>query len=278
MYADSLISCSVTCTINKATRITTSTETFMEHIYTNNQSKKYLSGITLSAALSDHLGTFIAIPAKKLDKPNVGDGRLLIRDMSKFNADNFLEDLNAALEVVNFNERSSVNETFEKFLAVFTETANEHAPMKRASRTEKRIRSKLWLSSSLLKSIRKKKQLFKRYLKTKDKLAHAEYKSYRNALDQDAKQMHYRDLLKENQGNCDKIWKIVNELANIKTKSRTNRNELITEDGKILASSDEIAEGLNEHFANIGPKMAELISPVNNSIRLSCDKSCKNSF
>ena len=53
--------------------------------------------------------------------------------------------------------------------------------------------------------------------------------------------MHYRDLLKENQGNCDKIWKIVNELANIKRKSRTDPNELITEDGEILASSDEIA-------------------------------------
>ena len=59
--------------------------------------------------------------------------------MSKFNADNFLKDVNAAPEVVNFNERSSVNETFEKFLAVFTRTANGHAPMKRASRTGKKL-------------------------------------------------------------------------------------------------------------------------------------------
>ena len=117
MYADSLISYSVKCTTNKATRKASSTDTLVDHIYANNQSKKYLSGITLSADLFDHLGTFIVIglPAKKLDRPNVGDGHLLIRDMSKFNADNFLEDLNAALEVVNFNERSSVNETFEKF-------------------------------------------------------------------------------------------------------------------------------------------------------------------
>ena len=67
--------------------------------------------------------------------------------------------------------------------------------------------------------------------------------------------------------------KIVNELANIKTKSRIDPNEVITEDGKILASSDEIAEDLNEHFANIGPKMEELIFPVNDSICMSCDKS-----
>ena len=70
MSADSLISCSIKCTINKATRITISNETLIDHIYTNNQSKKYFSGITPSADLSDHLGTFIAIPAKKLDRPN----------------------------------------------------------------------------------------------------------------------------------------------------------------------------------------------------------------
>ena len=81
--------------------------------------------------------------------------------------------------------------------------------------------------------------------------------------------MHYRDLLEENQGNCDKIWKIVNELANIKIKSQTDPNELITEDWKILASSEEIAEGLNKHFADVGSKMAELIFPVNDSIRMS---------
>ena len=72
--------------------------------------------------------------------------------------------------------------------------------------------------------------------------------------------------------------KIVNELTDIKTKSRIDPNEVITEDGKILASSDEIAKGFNEHFANIGPKMAELIFPVNDSICMSSDKSWKNSF
>ena len=90
--------------------------------------------------------------------------------------------------------------------------------------------------------------------------------------------MHHRNLLKENQGNCDITWKIVNELSNIKTKSRTDPNEPITKDGKILASLDEIAEGLSEHFANIGPKMAELIFPVDDSIRMSCNKSRENSF
>ena len=72
--------------------------------------------------------------------------------------------------------------------------------------------------------------------------------------------MHYHELLKDNNGDSNKIWKIVNELASIKTKARVDPTELITENGKILTNSDEIAESLNEHYVNIGPKMAESIS------------------
>ena len=72
--------------------------------------------------------------------------------------------------------------------------------------------------------------------------------------------MHYHELLKDNKGDSNKIWKIVNELSSIKTKARVDPTELITENGKILTNSDEIAESLNEHFVNIGPKMAESIS------------------
>ena len=188
---------------------------------------------------------------------------MLIRDMSKFNAKFFLGDLSAALDMLYFNEKVCVNENFEKFVSVFTETMNNHAPMRRASRKEKKIKSKPWLSSSLLKSIRKKNQLFQKYLKTKNSLVSSEYKAYRNTLNRTingAKRMHYHELLKDNKGDSTKIWKIVNELASIKTKARVDPTELITDNGKILTNSDEIAESLNEHFVNIGPKMAESIS------------------
>ena len=261
MYADSLIGCSVKCTINKPTRITDCSETLLDHVYTNNPNNKYLSGITLSADLSDHLGTFISVPTKKLNI--IYKEPMLIRDMSKFDTKFFLEDLSAALDMLYFNEKVCVNENFEKFVSVFTETINNHAPMRRASRKEKKIKSKPWLSSSLLKSIRKKNQLFQKYLKTKNSLVSSEYKAYRNTLNRTingAKRMHYHELLKDNKGDSNKIWKIVNELASIKTKARVDPTELITENGKILTNSDEIAESLNEHFVNIGPKMAESIS------------------
>ena len=169
---------------------------------------------------------------------------MLIRDMSKFDTKLFLGDLSAALDMLYFNEEVCVNENFEKFVSVFTETINNHAPMRRASRKEKKIKSKPWLSSSLLKSIRKKNQLFQKYLKTKNSLVSSEYKAYRNTLNRTingAKRMHYHELLKDNKGDGNKIWKVVNELASIKTKARVDPTELITENGKILTNSDEIA-------------------------------------
>ena len=147
MYADSLIGCLVKCTINKPPRITDCSETLLDHVYTNNPNNKYLSGITLSADLSDHLGTFITVPTKKLDI--IHKEPMLIRDMSKFDTKFFLGDLGAALDMLYFNEKDCVNENFEKFVSVFTETINNHAPMRRASRKEKKIKSKPWLSSSL---------------------------------------------------------------------------------------------------------------------------------
>ena len=127
----------------------------------------------------DHLGTFITVPTKKLDI--IHKEPMLIRGMSKFDAKFFL-DLSAALDMLYFNEKVCVNENFEKFVSVFTETINNHAPMRSASRKEKKIKSKPWLSSSLLKSIRKKNQLFQKYLKTKNSLVSSEYKAYRNTL------------------------------------------------------------------------------------------------
>ena len=88
---------------NKPTRITACSETLLDHVYTNNPNNKYLSGITLSADLSDHLGTFISVPTKKLDI--IHKEPMLIRDMSKFDTKFFLGDLSAALDMLYFNEK-----------------------------------------------------------------------------------------------------------------------------------------------------------------------------
>ena len=77
--------------------------------------------------------------------------------MNNFNYEMFLEELENHLQVESFAESDPVNKQFEAFYKIFHETIDKFAPAKKASRKEKRIYFKPWLSKSILKSITKKK-------------------------------------------------------------------------------------------------------------------------
>jgi len=120
--------------------------------------------------------------------------------MSKSTAEKFAESLSEPLQVLNsLTQEPDVNQLFDQFLKIFSQTVNNHASLKLASRKEKRIKSKPWLTQDILKSINKKNQLFQNFLKTKDnEKIHAEYKSYRNLLNQTidkAKSNYYNKVL-----------------------------------------------------------------------------------
>ena len=59
-YADNLLSYSVKCCINKPTRISVSTKSLLDHIYTYDFNRSLFNGTAL-CDISDHLPTFIFI-------------------------------------------------------------------------------------------------------------------------------------------------------------------------------------------------------------------------
>ena len=63
--------------------------------------------------LSDHFGTFIAVAEKKchIDKPKV----VQICDMSNFDLELFLQELEQHLRHAELENNDSVNEQFDKF-------------------------------------------------------------------------------------------------------------------------------------------------------------------
>ena len=68
-YADNLPGYSVKCCINKPTRISATTKSLLDHIYTNDFNLSLFSGIALYD-ISDHLPTFIFIKNIKYRKKN----------------------------------------------------------------------------------------------------------------------------------------------------------------------------------------------------------------
>ena len=87
--------------------------------------------------------------------------------------------------------------------------------------------------------------------KTYDETKYKNYKTYRNVLNrtiEKAKQKYYNELIIENKSNSDKIWKIVNELVNLKPSQQVDINQLNTKTGEVITNPAAISENLNAYF------------------------------
>jgi len=125
--------------------------------------------------------------------------------MSNFNIEDFLEYLNFKLYSLYNHNRLNANELFNYFIETFSEVVDEFAPLRKATRKEKKLRQKLWISSGLLKSIKTKNKIFKRLHNHGDNFVlSAEYKAYQNTLNRPlrlAKCNYYHNFLNEHKGN-----------------------------------------------------------------------------
>ena len=97
--------------------------------------------------------------------------------MKNFNLEEYLSTLNNYLNAANFDSIGLVDHTFDKFEEVLQSTVNKFAPLKKASRREKKISQKHWLIFELLKKIKTKNKLFKQLHKKFDKDNFEKYKN-----------------------------------------------------------------------------------------------------
>ena len=88
-------------------------------------------------------------------------------------------------------------------------TVNKFAPLKKASRREKKISQKPWLTFELLNKIKTKNKLFTQLHKKFDKDNFEKYKKPRNALNcetKSAEETYYKDLIDDSKGNSSCIF------------------------------------------------------------------------
>ena len=111
-----MINSSCKCVIDLPTRITPHSKTLLDHTYVSDNTKHFYTSGVLLTDLSDHFGTFIAVAEKKchINKPKV----VQIRDMSKFDVELFLHELEQHLrdaELGNNNSAQSWTALFRAF-------------------------------------------------------------------------------------------------------------------------------------------------------------------
>ena len=141
--------------IIQPTRECGNSSTIIDNIFTNNMSNSIQSGNILTD-LSDHYSQFIMVNRDKLDfKTTV----VYSRDYSKFSADSFRDDVSSQ----NFNvEFDNINDQFNDFYYKLKGCVDRHAPLKKLSQKETKLRYKPWISYELLKMINVRNKLFQR--------------------------------------------------------------------------------------------------------------------
>ena len=98
--------------------------------------------------LGNHYGTFILTSKYKTHSEK--SNHLSIRDMSTFNVEIFLGDLNVNINEAELNNSMPVDDYREKFYNTFKKVVNNYAPLRKATRKGKQLHAKRRLTPALL--------------------------------------------------------------------------------------------------------------------------------
>jgi archaellum biogenesis ATPase FlaH len=114
------------------------------------------------------------------------------------------------------------------FLDKFTNTYNSCFPLKKIKISKHKSR-KPWVSKGLLKSIKRKNKLYRKYMNQPCNSNENIYKTFKNKLNhllQIAKLMYYEKQLEHVRTNTKNTWKILKEVINTKKAMRKVTNRL----------------------------------------------------
>ena len=251
MFANALIPL-----INKPTRITSTTATIIDNIFSNKYSayENIMQG-NLTTDISDHFAQFhISEINKSYDQQ---DECILIRLKNQTNSERYINSIN------NFNwsciqELTECNQAYRHFTESLKNIYNESFPVKKV---KKRYRNRLpWLTEGLRKSIKHKNKLYKKYIKYQTSYNRRTYTTYNNKLKSILKKTekeHYQIQLVKCKDNLKKTWSIIKDVIN-KSKCMKN-NDTFKYNNSTTTDKSLIANKFNDYFINIGNKLAASI-------------------
>ena len=157
------------------------------------------------------------------------------------------------------------NFIFSKFLQIIRSTIDFYAPLRQASRKQKRIQSKPCLTKGLLVSIKRKQKLYRSHFLSHDFEKQQFYKQYSNKLNKikyKPKKSFYVDFFEECfiYNNPRKIWSTINSLLHTKSDNSSTPSKLRIND-IVVDNPVQLADCFNHHFTEVGTKLANNLPP-----------------
>ena len=246
--------------ITRPTRVTCTSATLIDNIYSNQilDRDHSLSGIMLTD-ITDHYPIF-HIP----NNVHAQDAEYSFtrRNYTTRNKDNFISQL-SNIDWADVLQTDSTQRAFSLFHNKLRNLHDNCFPLKHISK--KYNTRKPWLSDTLRDAIKKKNKLYRKSIKIKSVYNEMVYKNYRNKLRhllKAAEKKYYSDLVLVNKSNSKKMWSIIKNIINRNKKKYINKKFKLS-DGSITNDKQLISDKFNDFFINVGPNLAKCIEKQN---------------
>ena len=246
--------------ISLPTRLTDSTATLIDNIWTNNVTARIDSGL-VTVRVSDHLPVFSFVGGKgNGEEMNHNNGKRRLVNERRIRR--FAEQL----EIWSFDEVRAlpIEDNVARFRNEFRDLYDKEFPWKEDKRS-KRDREKPWLDEVEFKGlIEEKGELYGRKLSGRlneqEQLRLRAVNKEVNQLRRKLKRDYFEQRLAEKLGDLRATWETIGEAI----QGRRGKNRGVTcryfqKEGKAITEGAEIASGFCEFYCKVGPKLAAKI-------------------
>ncbi|XP_065642482.1 uncharacterized protein LOC136074109 [Hydra vulgaris] len=262
-YLDSLTSYSLSPSIILPSRITATSKTLIDNIFTNFHSTDQYSG-NLTISTSDHMAQFICIPGIPKHPKKVKTYR---RCLKKFNKSLFIKEISNINWELSIKKDDDVNKSMVFILKIFDEILDLHAPYKILTNQQIKLKSKPWITYGILKSISVKNKLYKKFIKLKNIYKKNElftkFKFYRNKISnllKFSKKTYYITYFHNNLNSVKNTWKGIKEIINIRPSTHNTSFKLKLNEN-LITDHTAVSNIFNNFFSTIHNKLLSKAIP-----------------
>lgn len=227
--------------IRTPTRVTKSTETLIDHIYTTNPNIVQHSAVH-QTSISDHFSVHCTLVYKMPKTCTSTQSIVTYRSFKHFNYTNFCHDL----DLCSFHEIYQTKDpdiAFESFNTLFCAIYNKHAPIKK--KRVKTLSAPPWLTSEIKNAISLRDKLKKK----KDFSAFKQQRKHVKFLIRRSKKDYFNSIATSNTQNISSIWKAINSLNNKTFHQKSSTTDIFTPDeynDHFLSVADNLTKHLNQ--------------------------------
>lgn len=246
--------------ITKPTRIDEirGSATLIDNIFSNDLRGRHnlVSGILITD-VSDHF-MVMAISKDQIVSP---DDRVTIKTRTmKPERVELFKDLIAQTDWTEALRHENAQVAYSTFTQRISAAYDEAFPL-RILRVKSR-RFKPWLTDGLKVSIKRKNKLYMQLKRSPSLYSKSVYNEYKKVLIRTlraAELNHNSELLNQNKHNLRKSWDIMKQILG--KNSKPMKNEEFENNGEIISDMNTIANEFNNFFVNLGPNLAQKITP-----------------